>query len=75
MKYEPSWRKPVGMFAILGLIGLWAFLVGSASELIATLPSWAQIPVYGVLGIIWIWILPLRKLLAWMETGHWNPKP
>ena len=25
-----------------------------------------------VLGIIWIWVLPLKRLLAWMETGRWR---
>ena len=53
--HQPSWRKPVGMLAIVGLITLWAVMVGSLS-----------------LGIIWIWVLPLRRLLAWMETGRWR---
>lgn len=70
--HEPSWRKPVGMFAILGLILGWAVLVGSLSGLIGGLPMAAQVPVYLFLGLVWIWILPLRRLLAWMETGRWR---
>ena len=70
--HQPSWRKPAGMFAILGLILGWAVLVGSLSPLIGQLPMWGQVPVYIVLGLIWIWILPLRRLLAWMETGRWR---
>lgn len=70
--HQPSWRKPVGMLAIVGLIALWAIMVGSLSGLIGALPMWAQVPVYVVLGIVWIWILPLRRLLAWMETGRWR---
>ncbi|RXR26486.1 DUF2842 domain-containing protein [Sphingobium fluviale] len=66
----PSWRKPAGMFAILGLIALWAFIIGSLSEPLARLPGWAQIPVYVVSGIIWI--MPLKPLLQWMETGRWR---
>ena len=66
----PSWRKPAGMFAILGLIALWAFIIGSLSEPLARLPGWAQFPVSGVSGIIWI--MPLKPLLQWMETGRWR---
>ena len=58
--------------AILGLILGWAVLVGSLSPLIGQLPMWGQVPVYIFLGLIWIWILPLRRLLAWMETGRWH---
>ena len=68
--YKPSWRKPAGMFMILGLIAFWAFVIGSFSEAIARLPEWAQIPIYVVSGIIWI--APLKPLLLWMETGRWR---
>lgn len=70
--YKPSWRKPAGMFIILGLIALWAVLIGSLSGLIGGLPMIAQVVVYLFLGLIWIWILPLKRLLAWMETGRWR---
>ncbi len=70
--HQPSWRKPVGMMAIIALIILWAVLVASLSSQIGMLPVWAQVPIYVVLGIAWIWILPLRRLLAWMETGRWR---
>lgn len=67
---QPSWRKPAGIFLILGLIALWALLISSFSPAIGALPGWAQIPVYLVSGIIWI--APLRPLLQWMETGRWR---
>lgn len=67
----PSWRKPAGIFAILGLIALWAFLIGSLSGPLGRLPGWVQIPIYVVTGIVWI--LPLKPLLQWMETGRWRP--
>ena len=70
--YKPSWRKPVGMFTILALITLWAVMVGSLSGPIGTLPMIAQVPIYMFLGLVWIWVLPLRRLLAWMETGRWR---
>ena len=70
--HRPSWRKPAGMLAIMALIALWAGLVGSLSGWIGMLAMWLQLPLYILLGIIWIWLLPLRRLLAWMETGQWR---
>ena len=68
---NPSWRKPFGMFLILLIIALWAALVLHLSPLIAALPRLLQALVYLVAGIVWI--LPLKPLLAWMETGRWRP--
>lgn len=67
---NPSWRKPFGMFVILGLIAAWAFAIGSFSESLARLHPVAQIGFYIVTGIIWI--TPLKPLLRWMETGRWR---
>lgn len=66
----PSWRKPVGMFIILALILVWVVLIASFS---ATIGAWhwaIQLVVYLVAGIVWI--LPLKPLLRWMETGVWR---
>lgn len=68
---EPSWRKPFGMFVILLIIAIWAVLVLMASPLIERLPALVQALVYTAAGIVWI--LPLKPLLAWMETGRWRP--
>ncbi|WP_062733062.1 DUF2842 domain-containing protein [Sphingobium abikonense] len=70
--HQPSWRKPVGMLAIVGLILAWAVMVGSLSGWIGSMPVWAQVPVYVVLGVVWIWLLPLKQLMRWMETGIWQ---
>jgi len=67
---EPSWRKPFGMMLILLIIAVWAVLVLMASPLIERLPALVQALVYTVAGIVWI--LPLKPLLAWMETGRWR---
>lgn len=64
----PSWRKPFGMFVILAEIALVAFLVASFAEPIGTLPVAVQTVIYLVAGIAWI--LPLKPLLRWMETGR-----
>lgn len=67
---KASWRKPVGMFAILALILVWVILVASFSGQIGALPVLAQCVIYLVLGIVWI--TPLKPLLRWMETGRWR---
>jgi hypothetical protein len=67
---KASWRKPAGALAILLLILVWVVLVASFSAEIGSLPVLVQLLVYVVLGIIWI--MPLKPLLRWMETGHWR---
>ncbi len=69
---NPSWRKPAGIFAILALISLWAVLVASAAAPVGRWPVLLQSLFYAVTGIIWIWILPLKPLLRWIETGRWR---
>jgi hypothetical protein len=66
----PSWRKPAGMFMILGMIALLSLIVASQADRIASLPIWLQAIVYLIIGTIWI--APLRPLLIWMETGKWR---
>ncbi|WNO54990.1 DUF2842 domain-containing protein [Stakelama saccharophila] len=67
---QPTWRKPAGALLILGLVIIWAILVGSLSPSISRLAWPLQTIVYAVAGIIWI--APLRPLLRWMETGRWR---
>ncbi|MGI8932200.1 MAG: DUF2842 domain-containing protein [Sphingomicrobium sp.] len=65
---QPSWRKPAGVFAIFVLIILWAVLVVSFSAQVGSWPVLAQGLFYLVAGIAWI--LPLKPVLRWMETGR-----
>ncbi|HXH00472.1 MAG TPA: DUF2842 domain-containing protein [Sphingomicrobium sp.] len=67
---EPSWRKPAGVFAILALIAIWAVLVASLSSFVGRWPVVLQASFYLVAGLVWI--LPLKPLLRWMETGHFR---
>ena len=69
-EFQPSWRKPFGMALIVAIIALWAFIIGSLNGYIGMLPIWAQLIIYAVAGIIWI--MPLKPLLQWMETGRWR---
>ena len=68
---EPSWRKPVGVFAILALIEIWVVLVASLSGSVGKWPVLVQAIFYLVAGIAWI--LPLKPLLQWIETGRLKP--
>jgi Protein of unknown function (DUF2842) len=67
---SPSWRKPAGALAIVGLILVWVVLVASFSGQIGALPILVQTLIYLLLGIVWI--VPLKPLLRWMETGRWR---
>ena len=67
---EPSWRKPAGIFAILGLIAIWAVIIVSLSGTVGRWPVLLQAAFYLIVGIAWI--LPLKPLLRWMETGRFK---
>jgi hypothetical protein len=67
---QPSWRKPAGIFAILALITVWAVLVVSLSGAVSKWPILVQAIFYLIAGIAWI--LPLKPLLRWMETGRFR---
>lgn len=68
--HEPSWRKPVGVFAILALIAGWAVLVASLAGSVGRWPVLLQGVFYLVAGLAWI--IPLKPLLTWMETGRFK---
>ena len=68
---EPSWRKPAGIFAILALIAVWAVLVASLAGTVGEWPVLAQALFYLVAGLAWV--IPLKPLLRWMETGRFGP--
>ena len=67
---QPSWRKPAGIFAILTLIAVWAALIVSLSETVGRWPILLQAIFYLVAGLAWV--LPLKPLLRWMETGRFG---
>jgi hypothetical protein len=66
----PTWRKPIGIIALLLGLLLYLGVVAGASGMIGRLPVLVQAVVYMVLGIAWI--LPLRRFLIWMETGRFG---
>lgn len=70
MKSEPTWRKPAGMGFILLLIAVWAVIVASLANHIGDLHWSLQAMFYAAAGIVWI--VPLKPLLRWMESGRWR---
>lgn len=68
---EPSWRKPAGIFVILALIVVWSAIIVSLAGTVGRWPVLLQATFYFVAGIAWI--LPLKPLIRWMETGRFRP--
>ena len=73
MRREPTWRIPIGILALMLILGLYALLVATASGMIGRLPVVLQTVTYVVLGTIWL--MPLKRFLIWMETGRWTAPP
>jgi predicted membrane channel-forming protein YqfA (hemolysin III family) len=67
---QPSSRKLAGIAAILLLIGVWASFVAALAPFVGTWPVLVQAPFYLVMGTAWI--LPLKPLLRWIETGSFR---
>jgi hypothetical protein len=68
--YQPTWRKPVGILALVLALTIYAFGVAALSDVIGHWHVLLQTIAYIVLGTIWL--LPLRRFLIWMETGRWG---
>lgn len=68
----PSWRKPVGMLLIVGLIAAWCVGVASLSGWVGRWHWTLQLGFYVISGVVWLWLLPLKRLLFWMEHGRWR---
>ena len=64
---QPPFRKLVGIAAIGLLIILWAAFVAALAPFVGRWPVLAQAPYYLVMGLVWI--VPLKPLLRWIETG------
>jgi hypothetical protein len=69
---EPSPRKLVGIALIVTLIVFWAAFVASLAQTVGRWPILVQAPFYLVTGVAWI--LPLRPLVRWIETGSFRAR-
>lgn len=66
----PRWRPTVGAFLIVAIIIVWAVLVASLSDVVTTWPWAVQALFYTAAGLVWV--LPLKPILRWSETGRWR---
>jgi hypothetical protein len=67
---EPSYRKLIGIGLILLLIVLWAAFVASLARTVSGWPILVQAPFYLVMGMVWI--VPLKPLVRWIQTGSFR---
>ena len=70
MTPQPSARKLLGIALILLIILVWAALVASLAPLVGSWPVLIQAPFYLVVGLAWI--IPLKPLVRWIETGRFG---
>lgn len=66
----PTYRKPVGVLLMVAGLMIYAGVVSRLLGPIGMLPWYLAVPVYLLLGCLWL--LPLKPLLQWMETGSWH---
>lgn len=67
---HPSLRILAGIALILLLIAVWAAFVASLARIVGQWPVLVQAPFYLVMGIIWI--IPLKPLVRWIQTGSFR---
>ena len=72
MPPQPSARKLIGIALIMLMILVWAALVASLARFVGTWPVLIQAPFYLVMGIVWI--IPMKPLVRWIETGRFGRK-
>ena len=70
---QPSFRKLAGIALILLLILVWAGFVASFARIVGQWPVIVQAPFYLIMGIAWI--IPLKPLVRWMQTGSFKTGP
>lgn len=69
---QPSARKLVGIALILALIILWATFVASLARVVGKWPVLVQAPYYLFMGVAWV--IPLKPLIRWIETGSFGTR-
>lgn len=69
---DPSMRKLAGILLILLLIVFWAAFVASLAHVVGRWPILVQAPFYLIMGIAWI--IPLKPLVRWIQTGSFRAR-
>lgn len=71
MRTEPTMRIPLGVLGLFAVLILYGALIARyIAPLIEDWPPLGQMPVYLLLGVVWL--LPLKRFLIWMETGRFK---
>jgi predicted membrane channel-forming protein YqfA (hemolysin III family) len=70
MTDQPSFRKLAGIGLILLLIVVSATFVASMAQVVGHWPILVQAPFYLVMGVAWI--IPLKPLIRWIQTGSFR---
>ena len=66
----PRWRPTAAAFLIIAIIVAWAAIIASLSNTVTGWPWPVQAVFYTAAGVIWV--LPLKPILRWSETGRWR---
>lgn len=66
----PSTRKLAGIGLILLLIVVWATFVATLAPVVGRWPILIQAGFYLIMGTVWI--IPLKPLVRWMQTGSFR---
>ena len=69
---EPSPRKLAGTGLIVLLIALWAAFVASLAQIVGSWPILVQAPFYLFAGLAWI--IPLKPVVRWIQTGSFRAR-
>ena len=69
---EPSWRKPVGMLGLIIYMIVYALVVSVLADNLIGAPRIIELLAYVAAGLAWV--LPLKPLFLWMNTGRWRIK-
>jgi uncharacterized protein DUF2842 len=69
---RPSSRKLAGIALILLLIVVWATFVANLAPVVGQWPILIQAAFYLIMGIVWI--IPLKPLVRWMQTGSFRAR-
>lgn len=71
MRTEPTIRIPLGILGLMIALLVYGGLIARyIAPLIEGWPALGQLPVYVLLGVVWL--LPLKRFLIWMETGRFK---
>jgi hypothetical protein len=66
----PSLRRPFGIIFLIVLIFAYALFAVWLFEPVGRLHPLIQLPIWLVLGVAWV--IPVRPLIIWIETGRWK---